>query len=148
MIISSAQHWRTKYSRSSQYRNKPVLDNVLDSRPLSPSVTALDTSDLESSAPRKSPLLSEVPSSWLSCLLSQSVEDTGVTSSVNLIPFPARSTESVDPFTSVLYLPHVEPVSYVDQSQRSLCRWRDLRMSTPGMNIQLHLVTLILTVTI
>ena len=53
----------------------------------------------ESSAPKKLPPLSVVPSSWPNFLSFQSDVVTGVTSSESPIPFHAKFTESVDQFT-------------------------------------------------
>merc|ERR1711933_518214 len=111
-ITLSVQPSRTRSSRSSPSRNRPVPVSVLASRLLSLSVARTVTSVLASSAPRKLPPPSVVLSSLPSSLLSQSVVVTGVTSWVNPTLFPVRSMVNVVP------------------SQRNLCKWLVLRMST------------------
>merc|ERR1712076_192765 len=88
---------RTKFSRSSQFRNKPEPVSELDSRPPSSSETTTDTSVSESSAPKKSPTPSERLSSSPSSPSSQSDEATGELNSVNHTQSHAKCTPNADP---------------------------------------------------
>merc|ERR1712025_789289 len=98
----------------------------------SPLVTEPATSDSGSSAPRKSPPPSEVPSFSPSSPSCQFDEDTGETSSVLPTPSPARCTVSADPSTYDSSLLPAEPDSSADPSPRNLCRWLGLKTSTPA----------------
>merc|ERR1712071_379183 len=71
-------------------RNRPVLDNVPASRLSLPLVITTDTLVWESSARKKLPPPSVVPSSWLSCQSSRSVVVTGETKLVSPTLSPAR----------------------------------------------------------
>merc|ERR1711912_38504 len=122
---------KTKSSRSSQSRNKPEPVSEPDSRPPSLLVTTTDTSDSESSAPKKLPTPSEQLSFWLSCLLFQFDEVTGVPNLVNHTPSHARSTPNVVPSTCDSSQLHEVPVSLPPQSQRKFLLTLDTPMSTP-----------------
>merc|ERR1711972_453667 len=111
-------------------RNKPEPVSELDSRLPSSSEIAPDTSDSESSVPKKSPTPSERLSFWPSFLLFQSDEVTGVPNLENHTPFLARYTPNVDPSICDSSLPQEVPVLLPLQCQRRSSLTPDTPMFT------------------
>lgn len=100
----------------------------------------MDTLVSESSAPRKWPLLSVVPSSWPSCLLFQFDEAIGVTRSASPTPCPARWLESADPYLWGSFRPQEELALSLLQFPRSFWRWRVSRIATLVQPVALELL--------
>merc|ERR1711974_253387 len=119
-----------KSSRSFQSKSKLVPVKEPASRLSSLSETPTDTSVSVLSAPRKLPPPSVVLSSSPSSLLSQSVEDTGVTRSVLLTLSQPRLPESAVPSAYVLSQPQEVLESSLLAFQRRSSNSPVLRTST------------------
>lgn len=109
-------------NRSSQYKSRPVLVNALVSRPLSSSVTRLDTSVSASRPRRKSRPQSALQSSSRSCPWFPSVVATGAPISVSLTLCRQRRAASAVPFPSG-YVCASCVTHHGTHHSRPLCRW-------------------------